>query len=109
MAVFTCIARQVPEALAGEREKLLAEFVRLCAKHEVATANATADTRAMFATQQKLLEQNIAAWQKKEQQAALSLKRSAKRFDESATQAIALLQALVRMFRTLRRSIRSLR
>ena len=92
MAVFTCISRQVPEALAGEREKLLAEFARLCAKHEAATTTATADTRAMFATQQKLLEQNIAAWHNKEQQAAQSLERSAKRFEESATQAIARLQ-----------------
>ena len=92
MAVFTCISRQVPEALAGEREKLLAEFARLCAKHEAATANATADTRAMFAAQQRLLEQSIAAWHNKEQQTALSLERSAKRFEESATQAIARLQ-----------------
>jgi hypothetical protein len=92
MAVFTCISRQVPEALAGEREKLLAEFTRLCAKHESATANATADTRAMFAAQQKLLEQNIAAWHNKEQQTAQSLERSAKRFEESAAQAIARLQ-----------------
>jgi hypothetical protein len=34
MAVFTCISRQVPEALGIEREKLLTEFARLCAKHE---------------------------------------------------------------------------
>ena len=38
MAVFTSIARQVPEALAGEREKLIAEFARLCAKHEPQTS-----------------------------------------------------------------------
>ena len=93
MAVFTCISRQVPEALAGEREKLLAEFARLCAKHEAATTNSTADTRAMFTAQQKLLEQNIAARHNKEQQTAQSLERSAKRFEESATQAIARLQA----------------
>ena len=39
MALFTCIARQVPEALGSEREKLLEEFARLCAKHEAATTN----------------------------------------------------------------------
>ena len=93
MAVFTCISRQVPEALAGEREKLLAEFARLCAKHEAATANATADTRAMFAAQQKLLEQNIATWHNKEQQTALALDGTARRFEESANRNLARLQA----------------
>ena len=92
MAVFTCISRQVPEALAGEREKLLAEFARLCAKHEAATANTTADTRAMFAAQQKLLEQNIATWHNKEQQTALSLDRCAKKFEESAAHGIGRLE-----------------
>jgi hypothetical protein len=92
MAVFTCISRQVPEALAGEREKLLAEFTRLCAKHEVATASATADTRAMFAAQQKLLEQNIAAQHNKEQQTTLSLDGTARRFEESANRNLTRLQ-----------------
>jgi hypothetical protein len=92
MAVFTCISRQVPEALAGEREKLLAEFARLCAKHEAASASATADTRAMFAAQQKLLEQNIATWHNKEQQAAVSIERSAKRFEESVVHSMVRLQ-----------------
>ena len=94
MAVFTCISRQVPEALAGEREKLLAEFARLCAKHEAATANATADTRAMFAAQQKLLDQNIATWHNKEQQTARSLDMCAERFEESADRGIARLDSL---------------
>ena len=93
MAVFTCISRQVPEALADEREKLLTEFARLCAKHEAATTNATADTRAMFAAQQKLLEQNIASWHNKEQQAALSLDGTAKRFEDSTNRNLTRLQA----------------
>lgn len=94
MAVFTCISRQVPEALAGEREKLIGEFARLCAKHEAATANATTDTRAMFAAQQKLLEQNIATSHNKEQQTALSLDGTARRFEESATKNLTRLQAV---------------
>ena len=93
MAVFTCISRQVPEALAGEREKLLAEFARLCAKHEAATANTTADTRAMFAAQQKLLEQNITVWHNKEQQTALSLDTTAKRFEDSVGRNLTRFQA----------------
>ena len=93
MAVFTCISRQVPEALGIEREKLLAEFARLCAKHETATTNATDDVRTLFKSHQKLLEQNIAAWQNKEQQAAQSLDRTAKRFEETANQCAARLQA----------------
>jgi hypothetical protein len=93
MAVFTCISRQVPEALGIEREKLLAEFARLCSKHESATTNATADVRTLFTAHQKLLEQNIATWQNKEQQAAQSLDRTAKRFEETAQQCAARLQA----------------
>jgi hypothetical protein len=93
MAVFTCISRQLPEALADEREKLLTEFAKLCAKHESSTANATADVRAMFAAQQKLLEQNVANWQNREQHAAHSLDRIAKRFEEAVNLAVARLQA----------------
>lgn len=93
MAIFTCIARQVPEALGAEREKLLAEFARLCAKHETATASAAADMRTLFAAHQKLLEQNIATWQNREQQAVQSLDRIAKRFEESAHQSATKLQA----------------
>jgi len=93
MAVFTCIARLVPEALADEREKLLTEFAKLCTKHETSTANATADVRAMFAAQQKLLEQNVANWQNREQHAAQSLDRIAKRFEEAVNLAVARLQA----------------
>lgn len=92
MALFTCIARQVPEALAAEREKLITEFARHCAKHESATTNATADVRTLFTAHQKLLEQNMAAWQNKEQQAAQSLDRMAKRFEDSANQCAARLQ-----------------
>jgi hypothetical protein len=51
-----------PQPLAGKREKLLTEFAQLCAKHETATTNATADIRTLFSAHQKLLEQNIAAW-----------------------------------------------
>lgn len=98
MAIFTCLARQVPEALATEREKLIAEFVRLCAKHESTTTNATADVRALFTAHQKLLEQNITAWQNKEQQAAHSLDRMAKRFEESANQCATRLQAACGQF-----------
>ncbi len=94
MAVFTCISRQVPEALTVEREKLLAEFARLCTKHESATANATADTRAMFAAQQRLLEQNIAAWHNKERQTALSLDGTAKRLEDSVNRNLTRLQAV---------------
>ena len=93
MAVFTCISRQLPEALADEREKLLTEFAKLCAKHESSTANGTADVRAMFAAQQKLLEQNVANWQNREQHAAHSLDRIAKRFEEAVNLAVARLQA----------------
>ena len=92
MAVFTYIARLVPEALADEREKLLTEFAKLCTKHESSTANATTDVRAMFAAQQKLLEQNVASWQNREQNAAHSLDRIAKRFEEAVNQAVARLQ-----------------
>jgi hypothetical protein len=92
MALFTCISRQVPEALAVEREKLIAEFARLCTKHESATTNATNDVRTMFAAHQKLLEQNMAAWQNKEQRAAQSLDRMAKRFEDSAEQCATRLQ-----------------
>lgn len=92
MAICTCVARQVPEALAAEREKLITEFTHLCAKHETATMNATADVRTMFAAHQKLLEQNMAAWQNKEQQAGQSLDRMAKRFEGSADQCATRLQ-----------------
>ncbi len=92
MAVFTCISRQLPEAVADERAKLLADFAKLCTQHETSTANATADVRAMFAAQQKLFEQNVAAWQSREQNAAHSLDRIAKRFEEAVNQAVARLQ-----------------
>ncbi len=98
MAIFTCLAREVPEVLATEREKLLAEFTRLCAKHESATANASDNVRTMFAAHQKLLEQNMAAWQNKEQQVAQSLDRMAKRFEESATQCATRLQTACGQF-----------
>lgn len=98
MAIFTCLARQVPEALATEREKLIVEFVRLCAKHESATMNATADVRTLFTAHQKLLEQNIATWQNKEQQAAQSLDRMAKRFEDSANQCATRLQTACAQF-----------
>lgn len=100
MALFTCIARQVPEALGTEREKLLAEFARLCVKHETTTTNATDDVRTLFKSHQKLLEQNIAAWQNKEQQAAQSLDRTAKRFEETANQCATRLQTACSEFQT---------
>jgi len=53
MAIFACLSRQVPEAIGDQREKLLAEFARLCSEHESATTRATADVRALFAAQQK--------------------------------------------------------
>ena len=92
MSLFTCIAHQVPDALTTEREKLLAEFARIGAKHETATTNATADVRAVFAAHQKLLEQNITTWQNREQHAAQSLDRTAKRFEETANQCVTRLQ-----------------
>lgn len=100
MAVFTCLARQVPEALVHERKELLGEFSRLCAKYETATTNATTDVRAMFTAHQKLLEQNMAAWQNREQQAVESLDRIAKRFEESAASSAAKLQANCAQFQT---------
>ena len=48
MALFACIARQVPDALTTERETLVAELARIGAKHETATTNATADVRAQI-------------------------------------------------------------
>lgn len=42
--------------------------------------------RTPFSAHQKLLEQNTAAWQNKEQHAAQSLDRIAKRFEETANQ-----------------------
>lgn len=92
MALFACIARQVPDALTTERETLVAELARIGAKHETATTNATADVRALFSAHKKLLEQNIATWQNKEQQAAQSLDRTAKRFEETANQYVTRLQ-----------------
>jgi hypothetical protein len=92
MALFTCIARQVPDALASESKALLTEFARISAKHETATTNATSDVRTLFAAHQKLLEQNIATWQNREQQTVQSLHRIAKRFEESATQCTTRLQ-----------------
>lgn len=94
MALFTCIAHQVPDALTTERERLVDEFARIAAKHETATTNATADVRALFAAHQKLLEQNIATWQNKEQHAAQSLDRTAKRFEETANQCATRLQGM---------------
>lgn len=92
MALFVCIARQVPEAIAVEREKLLAEMGRLTMKHETATSAATSDTRAMFQAHQKHLEQNMVTWQNKEQHAIQALDRIATRFEESAKYAAAKLQ-----------------
>lgn len=83
MAVFACISRQVPEALAAEREKLLSEFTQLCRKHETTTANATADTRAMFAAHQKLLEQNMGTWQSREQKSLDELTGVSAKFERS--------------------------
>ena len=71
---------------------MLADFAKLCTQHETSTANATADVRAMFAAQQKLFEQNVTHWQNREQHAAHSLDRIAKRFEEAVNQAVARLQ-----------------
>ncbi len=95
MAVFACISRQVPEALAAEREKLLVEFTQLCRKHETTTANATADTRAMFAAHQKLLEQNIGTWQTREQQTVQALDRITANFEKSVVLHTARLQSTI--------------
>lgn len=93
MGILALIARQVPEAIATEREKFLGELARLCGRHETATAHASADVRALFAAQQKLLEQNIGTWQSREQQAAQALDRIAKRFEEAANHGVARLNA----------------
>jgi hypothetical protein len=83
MALFTCIARQVPDALAEESKTLLTELARIGAKHETATTNATADVRNLFAAHQKLLEQNISTWQNREQIAVQKIDSAAKRFEDS--------------------------
>jgi hypothetical protein len=49
---------------------------------------------AMFAAQQKLLEQNIATWHNKEQQTARSLDMCAERFEESADRGISRLEGV---------------
>lgn len=100
MAVFACISRQVPEALAAEREKLLTEFTQLCRKHETTTANATTDTRAMFAAHQKLFEQSIGTWQSREQQAVQALERGTKAFEKDIEQRATRLQALIQSLET---------
>ena len=57
MGILALLARQIPEALAEERGKLLTEFAQLCRKHETVTGRATDDVRTMFSAHQKLLEQ----------------------------------------------------
>ncbi len=95
MAVFACISRQVPEALAAEREKLLTEFTQLCRKYETTTANATTDTRAMFAAHQKLFEQSIGTWQSREQQTVQALDRIAANFEKTVAMHAARLQSTI--------------
>ena len=93
MGLLALITRQVPEAVATEREKFLTELARLCSRHETATTGATANVSNLFSAHQKLLEQNIATWQNREQQAVLSLDRIAKRFEETETRCADRLQA----------------
>lgn len=95
MAILALIARQVPEAVAAEREQFLTDLDQLCRRHETATSTNTASLRTMFEAHQKLLEQNIGTWQNREQEAAQALDRTAKRFEESTRQSVARIQAAV--------------
>jgi hypothetical protein len=93
MGILALLARQIPEALAEERGKLLTEYAQLCRKHEAATARATDDVRNMFAAHQKLLEQNIGTWQSREQQAVKALDLIANQFKEFTAGSIARLHS----------------
>lgn len=92
---FTTVAQQVPASVAAEREKLLVEFALLCRKHEAATANATVDSRAMFSAHQKLLEQNMGAWQSREQKTVEDLGRVANQFEKSVDRQIQRLSEII--------------
>ncbi|MGA2446242.1 MAG: hypothetical protein ABSG50_12525 [Opitutaceae bacterium] len=95
MGILALLARQIPEALAEERGKLLTEYAQLCRKHEAATARATDDVRTMFSAYQKLLEQNIGTWQSREQQTLRSLEKASDDFEKSVTKHLSLLRGTV--------------
>jgi hypothetical protein len=88
-SILALLCRQVPEAVAGEREKLLTEFASLCRKHEAGAERATNSLDKMFSAHQKLLEQNIGMWQSREQQAVKALKRIAQDFGKSTDETVA--------------------
>jgi hypothetical protein len=94
MGILALLARQIPEALAEERGKLLTEFGQLCRKHEATTARATDDIRTMFSAHQKLLEQNIGTWQSREQEAVRSLEKVAGDFAKAVGHEMARIQTL---------------
>jgi hypothetical protein len=48
VAVFACILRQLPAAVAEERVKLLADFAHSLAQHETSAAGATLDLSRAF-------------------------------------------------------------
>jgi hypothetical protein len=89
MGILALLCRQVPDAVAAEREKLLAEFAGLCRKHEAATERAANSLDKMFSAHQKLLEQNMGTWQSREQQAVKALEGIARDFGKSTDEAAA--------------------
>jgi hypothetical protein len=95
MGILALLARQIPEALAEERGKLLTEFAQLCRKHEAGTTRATDDVRTMFSAHQKLLEQNIGTWQSREQQTLRSLENAATDFEKTVAKYLSLLRGTV--------------
>ena len=99
MALFTCIARQVPEALEPSARSCF-DGVRLGAKHESAftTNRHRGRAHALQFPHQKLFEQTSLG--RTEQQTAQSLDRIAKRFEETANQCAARLQVACGEFQT---------
>ena len=95
MGILALLARQIPEALAEERGKLLTEYAQLCRQHEAATARATDDVRTIFSAHQKLLEQNIGTWQSREQQTLRSIEKASEEFEKSVTRHLTMLRGTV--------------
>jgi len=95
MALFSCIARDVPLALVEERKTLLAQLGDVCGRLEKSTETGTTDIRTMFMAHQKLLDQNMGAWQSREQTTVRALEEVAKNFERTVTVQNALLVATV--------------
>ena len=95
MALFSCIARDVPLALVEERKTLLAQFGDVCSRFEKSAESGTTDIRAMFMAHQKLLDQNMGAWQNREQTTVRALEEVASNFERTVAVQNALLVATV--------------